>query len=83
MKFFYKSFFLEKASVFKFVNFSDSKTLHFSPFAFQSLGRLNFAFDCFILSMSLILYLTYLYFFLVFGSAVKTRVFLPFYRFFF
>lgn len=83
MKFFSKFFFSEKIRNFKFENFSDGKAIHFSPFAFQSLGRLNFAFDCFILSMSFILYLTYFFFFLVFGSAVKTRVSLPFYKFFF
>lgn len=56
MKFFSKFFFPKRFINFKFENFSDSKALHFSPFAFQSLGRLNFAFDCFILSMSFILY---------------------------
>jgi len=66
-----------------FFDFLDKKSIHFSKKnPFQFLGRFNFAFDCFIMAMHFVLYLTYFYFYLVFGFGLKNRVFLPFYKFF-
>lgn len=64
-------------------DFIDLKSLHFKGLLpFQLYGRVNFAYDCFILAMHFILYLTYYYFFLNFGTGFKSRLSLPFYKFF-
>lgn len=66
-----------------FFYFIDNHTLHFNnKVAFQFLGRLNFSFDCFIMAIHFVLYLTYYFFYLVFGSGLKTRISLPFYKFY-
>lgn len=66
-----------------FFNFVNANSLHFkNNVAFQFLGRLNFSFDCFIMAIHFVLYLTYYFFYLVFGSGLKTRISLPFYKFY-
>ncbi len=67
-------------------NFSDlpeAKSLHLSAkVAFQFEGRSNFAFDCFIMAVHFVLYLTYYFFHLICGGGLKSRFSLPFYKFY-
>lgn len=63
--------------------FINDKNFHLlNKVPFQFLGRSNFSFDCFIMSINFVLYLSYYFFFLIFGSGLKTRILLPFYKFF-
>lgn len=64
-------------------DFFDKKRLHFdSPQFFQFNFRLNYSFDCFLLALHYNLYLTYNLFYLHFGFGIKTRLRLPFYKFY-
>lgn len=67
----------------KFFNIVDKFNVHFvNKVPFQFLGRFNFAFDCFIMAINFVLYLTYHFFYLIFGSGLKSRISLPFYKFY-
>jgi len=73
-------FFSNNNSLFDFL---DKPSMHFfSKHPFQFLSRVNYSYDCFVLAMHFILYLTFFYFYFSFGSGIKTRLSLPFYKFF-
>jgi len=87
MKFFFKVANLNNKLVSKdnsnFFNLIDNQIVHFSnkvPFQFK--GHFNFSFDCFIMAIHFVLYLSYYFFYLIFGSGLKSRISLPFYKFY-
>lgn len=66
-----------------FFKIIDKFSVHFvNKVPFQFLGRFNFSFDCFIMAINFVLYLTYYFFYLIFGSGLKSRISLPFYKFY-
>jgi hypothetical protein len=63
-------------------DFFDKKKSHFFTFLpYQFLFRLNRSYDCFLLSMSYDLLLTYYICYFSLGSTIKTRIDFPFYKF--
>jgi len=63
-------------------DFFDRQKIHFNAEQpYQFLGRLNYAYDCFLLAMHYDLYLTYYIYYLHFGFGVKTRTTFPIYKF--
>jgi hypothetical protein len=63
-------------------DFFDKEKSHFSTQQpYQFLGRINYAYDCFLLSMHYDLFLTYHMCYFNLGSSIKVRISFPFYKF--